>query len=59
MFVGLVMLATFVVRRAFRRIRRVHRQLVFLDAGFTHVVEMALVQVVGVTVVLDGGVSAV
>jgi len=56
--VRLVVGATGVLRRATRRIASRHGQLVFLDASRTVMVQMAVVEIIHVAVVLNGGVAA-
>lgn len=59
MLVRLVMASALVGRGAVGRVLGVDRDLVFLDAILGHVVQMAIVEVIGVTVMLNGGVTAI
>ena len=57
--VTLLVRSTFMVRRAGRRVRRADRQGMFLDLAAILVVQVAVVQVIDVSIVLDGRVPAV
>ena len=59
MLVPLLMLAASVIGSAVRGIRAGDRQLVLLDAALGPVVQMAVVEVIDVALVLDGGVAAI
>ena len=58
MTVALVVAFACVLGRAFGRVCRPDFQLVLLDAGLAHVVQVAIVQVIDMTVVLNGCVPA-
>jgi hypothetical protein len=59
MFVRLLMAAAGMVRCTARGIRPVHFQVVFLHTALTHVVQMAVVQVIDMGIVVDGRVAAI
>src|SRR6516164_254630 len=59
MLVPLLMLAASVIGSAVRGIRAGDRQLMLLDAALGPVVQMAVVEVIDVALVLDGGVAAI
>jgi hypothetical protein len=56
--VFLVVLAAIVLRSALGWVAGIDRELMLLDAAFGHVVQVAVVQVVHVAFVTDGGVAA-
>jgi hypothetical protein len=59
MFVSLLVRPAVVARRAGRRVRRADRHGMFLDLAAILVVQVAVMQVIDVSIVLDGRVPAV